>query len=1087
MKKSKRAWTSSFGRLSGRWLLALLVLVVNLWAVQAQNAGQRRTVTGTVLDDLDEPLPSATVRVKGAERGVITDMDGKFSIQLEAGDKVLTVSFVGLRTQEVQLAGGKTHYVVKLQPDAEALNEVVVTGYQTISKERATGSFSVITPKALKGKLQTNIVSRLEGQVAGLVQQKGKLLVRGLSTLNGDTEPLVVVDGMPFEGSLESINPSIIENVTVLKDAAAASIYGARSANGVIVITTKSGTRDGKTRIQYDGSIRFTPRPDMDYLNLASSAEMVQMQVKGFPYTTPGTDPRRSVNPVYELLLKNKQGTLSDEALATELARYSALDNRSQLRDFYSRTGVLHQHNLSISNGNDRNRYVASIDYEGNQRTSRFASDHQLGFNLRNTSKFFDWLTADLAVSGNFSRSSSDRGVGSYESFYTDYPSYYMLRDEAGNPLNILRDKSAAELERLRGIGLNDETYSPIVNQGKETGRTASDYYRVQLGLDFKLMEGLNLNLKYQTERSTQKNRYLYDRNSYTVRSMINNAAQYDKDTQELTLNVPTGGQLSELRGDHSSYTLRAQLNFLKELGEKHYITALAGAERRQVKTSSTHSYYMGYDDNSLGFKIFDPTKIMNLTGTESLGGSFGWMYTDNNLLLAGEDRYVSFYGNASYTYNHRYNLTGSIRMDQSNLFGTDPKYQYRPLWSVGAGWYLKEEAFMENVSWVDLLNLRFTYGIRGNVPKNAGPFLTLYAPQYSPWVPDFGSEIKNPPNSSLRWEKTNTTNVGVDFQLFGQRLQGSVDYYYKYTTDLLALRNADPTLGHENLMLNYGRMSNKGVELTLGGRVELGPVTWMPSMTYSYNKNKLLNVEESSVTAFGRTGGNASVEGYPMSAIFNYRYAGLREKDGLPLFYSSQNKAKPEDPDAKVRSITAVEDLVYAGTAIAPHSGSLTNRFMYRNFELSFMFVYYGGHVMRGVAAPFGPGHFSSNPVREALTPWMKPGDEKLPGVTPALINADVRPDIHIHPWAASDIHTVKADYAKLRELSLSYSLDKKWLSRFKVESCVLTLQLQNLWTWKRNGRGYDPEAMTTYGYGWGMRTIPNPTTCTIGASIQF
>lgn len=1067
-----------------KWLLGLLLLLLGWGNVHAQT-GQKRTITGLVTDDLNEPLISATVRIKGTDRGTITDTDGKFTLSLEATDKTLIISYIGMQTQEIALKGQMTHYNVQLRPDAEMLKEVVVTGYQTISKERATGSFAVVTPKALKGKLQTNIVARLEGQIAGMVQQGNKLLVRGISTLKGNTSPLIVVDGIPFEGEIESINPSLIENVTVLKDAAAASIYGARSANGVIVITTKSGTRDNKTTVQYDGSIRFRPRPDMDYLNLVNSEEMVKLQQIGFAHTTPNVNTRFSMNPVYELLYNHSKKQITDAELAAGLAKYSALDNRQQLKDFYSRTGILHQHNLSVSGGNNTNRYIASVDYQSNRGNERYASDEKIGFNLRNTSKFFEWMTADLAVSGSFSKSESDLGINSYRSFYVGQPSYYMLRDTDGNPLNILLNKSETELERLRSIGLNDETYSPITNRGKEVSTSNTDYYRIQFGLDFKLMEGLNLNLKYQTERTASKTRDLYDRSSYAVRSMVNNAAQYNSDTKDITYNVPLGGQLREIRGDNSSYTLRAQLNFLKHL-DKHYITALAGAERRQVKRSYTQNYYMGYDDNSLGYAPVNARTLYDLTGTESLGGNFSWNYTDENRLYSKEDRYVSFYGNASYTYDYRYNLTGSIRMDQSNLFGTDPKYQYRPLWSVGASWYMKEEPFMKKVTWVDLLNIRLTYGIRGNVPKDAGPFLTLYAPKNSHWVPDFGSSIKNPPNSSLRWEKTKTTNIGIDFQLFGQRLQGSIDYYYKYTTDLLALRNADPTLGHDQLILNYGRMSNKGIELTLGGRIDFGELKWLPSMTYSYNKNKLLNVEESDVTPFNRTQGNASVEGYPMGALFHYRFAGLNNK-GLPLFYTKTGKANETDPDNKVRNITSINDLAYAGTTIAPHAASLTNRFMYKNFELSFMFVYYGGHVMRGVGTTFGPGYLTENPTREMLNLWQKAGDEANPETVPGFIDASVSPDKHLHPWMASDRHTVKADYAKLRELSLSYSFDKKLISKLKMESCVLTLQLQNLWTWKANKHGYDPEAMGTYAYGWGVRQLPSPTTCTLGVSINF
>ncbi|MDY3090748.1 MAG: SusC/RagA family TonB-linked outer membrane protein [Porphyromonas sp.] len=1072
----------------GLWrsLMALMFLVLGLNYTTAQSLSGRRSISGVIVDEQELALPNASIVIKGTKRGVTADLEGRFTIEVEPGQRTLVISYVGMQSEELTLTAGQSHYRVQLLPDNAALNEVIVTGYQTISKERATGSFAVLTPKSLKGKLQTDIGARLEGQVAGLVQQGGSLTIRGISTLNGNTQPLIVVDGMPYEGALSSISPALIENITVLKDATAASIYGARSANGVIVITTKRGNNEGKTVVQYDGSVRFRPRPDMAYLGLVGSADMVRLQQLGFPQTTPNEDPRYSVNPVYALLREHSDGKLSDTQLSTELAKHAGRDNRSQLRDFYTRLGVLQQHTLSLSRGNDKQRYIASIDYLGNRPISRHASDERLGFSLRNSTTFFRWLRADLSIAGNFTTDRSDLGVSSYEEFYRTQPSYYMLRDAAGQPLPIPQTKSESELLRLRSLGLQDEGYSPILNEGKETALSKSQHYRIQLGLDFILSHRLNLNLKYQAEFGSAHQRQLYAADSYKVRAMINDAAVYAEDTDELTLNVPEGAQLSEQRSDNTAHTLRAQFNYMNEWG-KHYVTALGGSEVRQVKSSGTQSYLMGYDDNSLGHTPYNPMALFNLRGTQSLSGAFMWDHNEHNSLFYTEDRFVSFYANASYTYDHRYNLTGSIRMDQSNLFGTDPKYQYRPLWSVGASWFLKREAFMSKLEWVDLLNLRFTYGIRGNVPKEAGPFLTLYAPTYTNYIGAMGSQIKNPPNSSLRWEKTATTNVGLDFQLLGHRLFGSVDYYDKYTTDLLAQRNADPTLGHKQLMLNYGRMSNRGIELTLGGHIDLGPVKWSPSLTYSYNKNKLLNVEESSVEVLSRSRGNASVEGYPMSALFSFRYAGLRERDGLPLFYSSVAKAQPSDEDAKVRTITSVDDLVYSGTTVPPHAASWTNRFAWRDLELSFMFVYYGGHVMRGVAAPWGAGDFGSNPVHEGLNPWLQPGDETKPGVTPGFVNATLDPVRHLHPYAASDINTYRGDYIKLRDLSLSYTLPRTFVRRLGMSAASLSLQLQNLWTWTANDRGYDPEAMTTYAYGWGMRTLPTPTTYTLGLSVTF
>lgn len=1043
---------------------------------------------GRVLDQFGEPLPGVSVFVKGSQNGVSTNISGNYQIKIEGANSKIVVSFVGMKTQEITPKQGRRDII--LLEDKMMLDEVVVTGYQTISKERATGSYAVVETAKINEKLQPSVISRLEGQVPGLVSTDGKISIRGIATLRGERAPLFVVDDIPFEGDIETINPANIENITVLKDAAAASIYGARAANGVIVISTKKGAGDGKTSVSYNGSIRFTPKPDFGYLNLMNSRELVDLQKYSFQFETgkyEERNPRVALSPVRELLFKHRSNLITDAELEKGLEKYRNLDNRGQIEDYYLRTGVLQQHNVAISGGSEKSRYFATINYLGNAGNAKYSNDETLSFSLRNNIDFYKWMSADLVISGSFNKENSnfspndgaqDAGGEGYYDIYRNYPSYYMLKDESGNPLNIQKDKSEEELERLRSIGLRDETYSPILDRDKQTFLDKENYYRIQLGLNFKITDYLNFDAKYQTEFSSYKNRKLYDKDSFFVRNMVNEAAQYDAAKKELTLNVPNGGQLDETRGDSFSYTLRGQFNFMKDWNDKHYVTAIAGAERRQIKNTFSRSYYMGYDDNSLGFKPINPSVLNPLNGTESIGGSFNWVYTDHNFLRSKEDRFVSFYANTSYTYKQKYNFTSSIRVDESNLFGTDTKNQYKPLWSVGGSWFLGEEEVMQDIKWLDRLNLRATYGIGGNIPKDAGPFLTLNAPQYNDFVNDFGSSINNPPNPKLTWEKTETTNVGIDFSVLNHKLRGSIDYYYKYTSDLLAFRDADPTLGWKKLMLNYGTMTNKGLEVFLQSDFNIGEFKINPSISFSYNKNELIDVDDSGLDILNYTKGNAAVKGYPYASVFSFRFAGLSEKDGTPLYYNKDGE--------KEAYTTSIENVVYSGTRIPKYSTSLSNSIFYKNFNLSFMFIYNGGHVMRAETSRYSSLAPGSNDTREYLNVWKKPGDEKNPNTTPAFTGAYVYPE-DTHQWAAADKHVVKADYIKLRDLSLSYQFDNSWVQRLHIDSFKLSFQIQNLLTWEANDKGLDPEAMTTQGYGWGVRSLPQPTTYTIGVAINF
>ena len=1076
----------------------MLLAFVMAMSAMAQNA---RTFKGIVLDEAEQPIIGAAVKVVGTTTGTITDLDGNFTLNVPAGKEV-EISYIGYVSQRFSSFSSKLAKII-LKEDAQQLDEVVVVGYGTQKKAHLTGAIATVPVDEIQDVSSGSLSNTLRGLVNGVSVSGGdsrpgenvSISIRqnkALEDIGGSNlTPLYVIDGYIYPTEVKvgnstvnlgaeafnNLDPTVVESISILKDASAA-VYGARAANGVIVITTKRG-QEGKTKVSYNGSIKLSPKPDFDYLNLMSSSELVDMQIEGFDYyhtAYENLNKRQAVNQVVDLLYQHERGQLTDSQLADALLPYRTNDNRKQIEDEFARVGIVHQHNLAISGGSNKNRYMATVNYMGDYGNQKYQSKDRIGFSLKDDVDFFDWLSADFGVTGSFYRSKGDNGAGSYSSLMSSYPSYYMLRDLQGNPLNFQRTKSDYELQRLQSIGLMDETYSPIKNRAEESYHNNSNYYRLHAGLKFKLLEGLNIDLKYQTEGTYDKNRTLYSNMSYTVRNMINDAAQYDAATGSLTLNVPKGGQLDESRYESYSYTMRAQVNFNRIFG-KHAISALGGAERRLVRRTGAQNYYMGYDDNSLGVKPINPLAMSPINGTEALLGSFNWVYGEYNALTHTEDRYVSFYANGSYTFDERYSLTGSIRIDQSNLFGTDPKYQYRPLWSVGGSWQIANEPFMEDCMWLNRLNLRMTYGVGGNVPKDAGPYMTVVDSGYNEWVGDFGSYIQNPPNSQLRWEKTASTNVGIDFSAFNSRLSGSIDYYYKKTTDLLGNRNADPTLGWASLLQNYGSMFNRGVELSLQSvNIQNKNFTWGTNLMFSYNKNELTNLEGTKETVFYYSAYNVAAVGYPINSVFSYRYAGLDPTNGNVLVYNKEGE--------KVSKVSSIDDMVYSGTRTPKYTASLKNFFSYRDFDFSFMFVYYGGHVLRDVVAGYMGGAPSANLTRKALNHWRKPGDENIPGVAPSFNRNIYYTDAQA--WYSADIHVKKADYIKLRDISLSYNLPKNWLRKYFIESAAVTCQISNVWWWAANG-DIDPEAYTTSGYGWGALTLPNPTTYTIGLSLNF
>lgn len=1061
---------------------------------QTQSKATVVKVSGIVAEENGDPLPGVTIQNITKNKYASSDLDGKYTIDASQGDR-LVFSSIGMSNYET-VVGRASVMNIALKPDAIALADVVVTGYQTLSKERATGAFSVVTSQKMADKLNVNVMDKLEGLTTGLTNYKGTVQVRGLSTINGRKDPLYVVDGVPYEGDIAAINPSEIANVTILKDAAAASIYGARSANGVIVITTRGGVKN-KTAVEYSTTLSLAPLKDSrDYLNRMNSSEFVDWQVEMFNlYHAPTYDKRKYMNEVTELLYKNEAGEINSADLEKQLNIYRNRDNYDQLKDNFLRTPLVNQHNISLRGGSEKYTYSASANYTYTGNEQKGIGSDKFGYNFRSTYQFFKWLKADLGLLGTITNSEYDKGNEHKSDPYSrEYsipfyaksrltgkvPSYQTLFDEQGNERIWYQTKSQSEMDRLMSIGLHDESYYPLEERDNQTFDLKNNYLNLNVGLQAKIIDGLTLSARYQMENNNEKWSKYYSPESYYLRNLLNNSTKIvNGQIQHL---VPEGGHIQETRSDKNSYTMRAQVDYNKTFKEKHDITVLAGAERRAIRQTSTYVEKWGYDKISLAHSYIDEV-VLNQTqsGTESLDNSYTHKsggYPDT--FKDKEDRFVSFYGNASYMYNRRYSITGSIRMDQSNLFGTDPKFQYKPLWSVGLGWVASQENFLKNATWIDHLSLRATYGINGNIAKDSGPYLIAYSAGINSWTGDMSSSIDSPPNSGLRWEKTKQVNIGVDFSLFSNRLGGSIEYYSKNTDDLLGSVAVDPTSGWNSLQLNYASMINRGVEISLNSEnIRTKDFNWGTTLNFSYNKNEITSYEnaQTSVSSYIKT--PTIREGKPYNALYSVRWAGL-DATGKPQAY------KADGTIVNSTGKLTAEDLVYSGTTTPPYAASLINNLSYKQFRFSFMFMYYGGHVMRDIMPQMLTGtSFATNPNRNITNYWKKAGDEKNPDISPAYARNASTTSTYI--WYAADKHIKKANYIKLREITLSYNLQNSWLKKAKIESISLNAQIENIWWWGSNNRNLNPECWNGTSLDYLERTQLDPTTFIFGLSIKF
>lgn len=1067
-----------------RVLFALCLLLC--LAMPRESWGQR--VHGVVTDTTNSPIAGAVVAVNDllSGRATITAGDGAFSLELHPGDSALIVQCTGYSSELVRIVESQTEYNVSLREDQIDIEEVVVTGYQKIARERTTGSFSTLNEQSLMNKVQPSLASRLEGQVAGLVKHDGRFMIRGISTLSDyNAAPLVVLDGVPLDarGGMSMINPSLVESVTVLKDAAAASIYGARAANGVIVVTTKRGA-EGSVMVTYNGAVSMTPPARLKDLNLLSNEEMLDLEREAFylrkDMTVSSLDPLQYYPESTLLLTYHKDGVMSDEVFEAMYGALYARDNRKQLRDFYQRLGIYHTHDLTISGGNERNHFLLSGDFSQNIPTSRHASSFEGGFTFKDEVKIFRWLSVDAQVAANFSRDKRDVGVGGFFGMAQGYPSYVMLQNEAGEPLPLFHagGRSPEELERMVKRGLLDPYYSPLTNKGLEMSTTQSDYWRLNTGITLTPIAGLSISGRYALENEYAKNHLLFDAQSYHIRSMVNDATVIDPTTQEMTRHVPEGAQKSMSFSHMYTYTLRGQVDYAHDWDIARLVV-LAGAERRALRRRGVSTYYMGYDPEVLAYKPVNPFDLAEIYDTEAQRQYFAFDIHGQNQESEDEDRFISFYWNGSVSFLERYVLTGSVRIDQSNLFGTNLNQQYKPLWSVGASWHLFNEPWIPHPWWFNRLTLRATYGIGGNVSKEAGPYLQLSAPEFNPFTGGFFSERISLPNPYLRWEKTQTYNAGVDFSFLSHRLYGSLDYYYKYTTDLLGARDIDPTLGADKAVMNYGIMSNQGVELTLGGTaLDTELFTLELSTSFSYNRNRILRIDNSEESLIYRTDGMVKDVNLPYNALFSYRYAGL-DSEGVPQFYDRDGE--------KVYHVKELLDLKYEGTTIPTRHASLNVNFRVWDFTLSTLFVYQGGNKFRAEAAPWHSVAVASNGNRDILNRWKQPGDEDDPSKGPALTGKPIEDEI-LDQWYSADKHTMRGDYVKWRNIALTYTVPERFIERLHLVSASLTVQVEDVCLiYAANRLRLDPDVMGVQGYGWGLRGVRVRPTTTIALNINF
>ncbi|WP_164112583.1 MULTISPECIES: SusC/RagA family TonB-linked outer membrane protein [Sphingobacterium] len=1063
-------------------------------------------VHGTIKGDNNKPLVGATVTIKGTSKSAITNESGNFLLTNVDEDEVLIVSYVGYLSKEIKVS--KNMGVIVLARTHTDIGETVVfsTGYQRIPKERATGSFDLISGKQIQNKIQTNVLERLEGMAPGLLLIGGKdrpnadptqddgLTIRGVSTLYGTKRPLIVVDNFPIEGDINSINPNDVESITILKDAAAASIWGARAANGVIVISTKQGKK-GNITFQYNNSFQFQAKPNIGYLNRLSAADDIAVERKLLTprYETLLGYSNSAFSAFAHLYMDSVAGRITPEEYAQRVSYLSGLDNTDQIKDLMMQSPFTQNHSFSFNGGNDRNQYYGSLNYTNANGYDLKQQDKTYTVFLKTAHQVTQRLSFGVNANMNFNNG-TDAPVSALSIF--KLKPYAMLQDELGNPMVVNRNADPANqnssnvfsIAQRMAWGLADESYYPLKELNNKDIRFDGAAQRIQAELNYKIAEGINLGVSYQFEKGNLKKRVhtlsqqadlLKQINDFITPSLDDNgqfATNLDGTLLTPQYNIPQGAKLDEVNSNYSGHVIRGILSIDKTLHTDHAIAAQLGVENKKSVNSATAVTKYGYDDLTLKFINLDWQRLQNLPVTLlSIRYPFDGM---NDFFSYEENRFVSAFGNASYTFKNKYIASGSIRIDQTNLFGTDPKYLYKPMWSAGVAWNASKETFFEGLSFVNDLQLRATYGINGNIPKNSGPFMIAAADvnfitgQPSNW-------IISPANNALRWERTATSNIGVDFGLFGYRIIGKLDYYKRNTTDILGDESLNPTYGFSNAQINSASMTNKGFEAQLTTKnIDGQNFRWSTTFMYAHNKNKITHSALSPAFNNPRAIANGSpfLVGMPYGGLYSIRFAGLSEDKGqLQVLDADGNLENSEE------GLTSRLDFAYFSGSTRPiHNGAFTNMFGYRNFDLSCMFVFYAGSVARqnmprGVRGP--------NALDGRLADaWKKPGDEHITSI-PNVIDDPNSWYTNTYYRNYLDVNVFNSSYAKLREVILTYNVPANSLNRIKyLKGLQFNAQIRNLWTIDFNKFDIDPEAFANQ-----QRTLPEMPTYSIGINATF
>ncbi|HMU59567.1 MAG TPA: SusC/RagA family TonB-linked outer membrane protein [Chitinophagaceae bacterium] len=1075
-------------------------------------------ITGKVTNEKGEPMAAASIINLTTKKGVQAASDGSFRIQASVND-IIQVSYVGYVSKVFRISEGLTNLQVQLQPVEIKGEELIVTGYQQIKKSLMTGSVSKVKATDLVINGTSTLEQSLQGKLAGVdvINNSGMLgirqtvRVRGVSTLLGNQEPVWVVDGiiqedpLPFQArelnrfnqepsnsellknfigsTISWLNPYDIEEVTVLKDAASTAIYGVKAANGVILITTKRGKSGRAPVVSYNASVSTQQRLTYHDMNLMNSKERVDVSREIWGRGLISTSSLDNVG--YSGLLKQYLEQKISYADFNQGVKQLEVNNTDWF-DILFQTPVSHAHNISVSGGGANNSYYGSFGVNSQNGQAKGNDQKSYQGSLNFTSNISSKLIFTASLAGNYSNTNGFYQVDPYKYATTTSRVIPAFNSDGtlayySNPLyryNILNE--------LANTGNNNVKTSLNANMSLRYRLPAGFYFESLFGFNYSNLHGET----YATERSYSiTGRRGYEYGAYGPNDQLYRMSQ-----------LPVGGVLTTMESRNNNYTWRNSINYGRTFNKVHVVTGLAGMElRSNIYNGATTTAYGYMPDRGKAISP-PPAVIENSIGT-LLANSIYSAGVSGTSIVDRTSNYVSYYGSGSYTYDNRYTANISVRADASNRFGQDERTRFKPIWALGGRWNVANEKFFRKTKWFNDFSIRATFGFQGNVAENYGPDLIAQIPPGASGISTLTGEpllrISSLPYANLRWEKTQTIDLGLDFNFFGGRISASADYYNKRSKDLIIMKDVPFENGVVQMPANGGTLTNSGIDLSMNFTpVRTKDFNWSFGFNTSKNFSKITNKQLQNPTWNVAKSGTYYVEGYAISSFWVFDFTGVDSATGVPMF---NMPTAAQDPNAKFDAIAFMK---YAGKLNPDFNTGFNTSIRYKTLSVSTnLYLSLGAHkllpplysldMVRNI-----PNEYN-NLSKDLVNRWRKPGDHLITNI-PSLPQAGIGllniPSGNVtfgnqvqtaseSPYTLYNFSTarvVNASYLRISNVNISYTLPEKISRKFFSKTTTVGYSISNLHTFvSKDYKGVDPEVAS------GSQPLPQIHAFTLSVSF--